>query len=265
MNIARIKYDQQIYYAAIDTEKDCAMLIDGDIFGREIVLTNTSLPLDDCTLLAPVKPPHVYAIGLNYAAHVDEFKHIDPTRANPDDPIAFLCATTAITGPNSPIVISRLDHTVDYEGELVAVIGRRCSRVSEEEALDYVLGYTCGNDVSDRTYQNADKQWLRAKSQPTYKPLGPWIVTDIKDPQNLAVRSYLNGELRQNGNSQLMIFSIALDRASFGVHHAGARRSDLQRHAGRRRPSRAWRHDHGRDRRHRHADEHSRRWRIMYK
>ena len=116
MNIARIKYDQQIYYAAIDTEKDCATLIDGDIFGREIVLTNTSLPLDDCTLLAPVKPPHVYAIGLNYAAHVDEFKHIDPTRANPDDPIAFLCATTAITGPNSPIVISRLDHTVDYEG-----------------------------------------------------------------------------------------------------------------------------------------------------
>jgi 2-keto-4-pentenoate hydratase/2-oxohepta-3-ene-1,7-dioic acid hydratase in catechol pathway len=205
MNIARIKYDQQIYYAAIDTEKDCATLIDGDIFGREIVLTNTSLPLDDCTLLAPVKPPHVYAIGLNYAAHVDEFKHIDPTRANPDDPIAFLCATTAITGPNSPIEISRLDHTVDYEGELVAVIGRRCSRVSEEEALDYVLGY----DVSDRTYQNADKQWLRAKSQPTYKPLGPWIVTDIKDPQNLAVRSYLNGELRQNGNSQLMIFSIA--------------------------------------------------------
>ena len=167
MNIARIKYDQQIYYAAIDTEKDCATLIDGDIFGREIVLTNTSLPLDDCTLLAPVKPPHVYAIGLNYAAHVDEFKHIDPTRANPDDPIAFLCATTAITGPNSSIVISRLDHTVDYEGELVAVIGRRCSRVSEEEALDYVLGYTCGNDVSDRTYQNADKQWLRAKSQPT--------------------------------------------------------------------------------------------------
>ena len=72
-----------------------------------------------------------------------------------------------------------------------------------------MLGYTCGNDVSDRTYQNADKQWLRAKSQPTYKPLGPWIVTDIKDPQNLAVRSYLNGELRQNGNSQLMIFSIA--------------------------------------------------------
>ena len=83
MNIARIKYDQQIYYAAIDTEKDCATLIDGDIFGREIVLTNTSLPLDDCTLLAPVKPPHVYAIGLNYAAHVDEFKHIDPTLKRP--------------------------------------------------------------------------------------------------------------------------------------------------------------------------------------
>ena len=91
MNIARIKYDQQIYYAAIDTEKDCATLIDGDIFGREIVLTNTSLPLDDCTLLAPVKPPHVYAIGLNYAAHVDEFKHIDPARQSRRSDCFSLC------------------------------------------------------------------------------------------------------------------------------------------------------------------------------
>lgn len=209
MNIARINYDQQIYYAAIDTEKDLATLIDGDIFGRDITLTNTTLPLDDCSLLAPVNPPHVYAIGLNYAAHVDEFKHIDPTRANPDDPIAFLCATTAITGPNAAVAITRPDHIVDYEAELVAVIGRRCSKVSEADALDYVLGYTCGNDISDRTYQNSDKQWLRAKSQPGYKPLGPWIVTDIKDPQSLGVRSYLNGQARQDGNSSLMIFSIA--------------------------------------------------------
>lgn len=207
MKIARIRYDQQIYYAAIDG--DTATLIDGDIFAPEISLTNTTLPLEACQLLAPLNPPHVYAIGLNYAAHVDEFKHIDPTRANPDDPIAFLCATTAITGPDQPITISRTDHTVDYEAELVAVIGRRARGVREEDALDYVLGYTCGNDVSDRTYQNADKQWLRAKSQPSYKPLGPWIETSIKDPQTLQVRSFLNGEPRQDGNSSLMIFSVA--------------------------------------------------------
>ena len=206
---ARLSYGQQLYYAAIDEAAETATLVDGDIFGRDISLTNTTLALADCTLVAPVTPRHVYAIGLNYAAHVDEFKHIDPTRANPDDPIAFLCATTAIVGPGAPITISRLDHTVDYEAELVAVIGRRANRVSEAEALDYVLGYTCGNDVSDRTYQNADKQWLRAKSQPSYKPLGPWIATDIRDPQNLRVRSWLNGELRQDGNTCQMIFSIA--------------------------------------------------------
>ena len=93
MKLARIKLDQQIHYASIN-DNQTATLIDGDIFGTHIDLTNTTIPLADYQLLAPVKPPHVYAIGLNYAAHVDEFKHIDPTRANPDAPIAFLCATT---------------------------------------------------------------------------------------------------------------------------------------------------------------------------
>ena len=208
MKLARIKLDQQIYYASIN-DNQTATLIDGDIFGPHIDLTNTTIPLADCQLLAPVKPPHVYAIGLNYAAHVDEFKHIDPTRANPDAPIAFLCATTAITGPDTAVTLTQPDHTIDYEDELVAVIGRRCHRVSQENALDYVLGYTCGNDISDRTYQNADKQWLRAKSQPGYKPLGPWIETDIQDPQNLRIQSFLNGEPRQDGNTDCMIFNIA--------------------------------------------------------
>ncbi len=208
MKIVRIKTNQQIYYAKLNDDRT-ATLIDGDIFGPHIDLTNTTISLDDCELLAPVNPPHVYAIGLNYAAHVDEFKHIDPTRANPDAPIAFLCATTAITGPDQPVTLTQPDHTIDYEGELVAVIGRRCHQISEENALDYVLGYTIGNDISDRTYQNADKQWLRAKSQPGYKPLGPCIQTDIADPQNLGIQTTLNGELRQNGNTGLMIFGIA--------------------------------------------------------
>lgn len=209
MRIARVKIDQQIYYAAVDDTQSQATIIDGDIFGEDIELTKTVVSLADCELLAPVNPNHVYAIGLNYAAHVDEFKHIDPTRANPDAPIAFLCATTAITGPNTNIVITEPDHNVDYEGELVAVIGRRAQNVREEDALSYVLGYTCGNDVSDRNFQNSDKQWLRAKSQRTYKPLGPWIVTDITDPQTLQVRSYLNGNLVQDGNSELMLFNVA--------------------------------------------------------
>lgn len=209
MRIARLKIDQQIYYADVDDALKTATLIDGDIFGPSIDLTETTVSLDECEVLTPVKPSHVYAIGLNYAAHVDEFKHIDPTRANPDAPIAFLCASTAITGPDTEIVITEPEHNVDYEGELVAVIGRRAQNVREEDALSYVLGYSCGNDVSDRNFQNSDRQWLRAKSQRTYKPLGPWLVTGIDNPQNLQVRSYLNGELVQDGNSELMLFNVA--------------------------------------------------------
>lgn len=164
--------------------------------------------LADIHLLAPVTPPHVYAIGLNYRKHIEEFRHIDTTRDLPEAPIAFMCAPSAIIGPREPIHLQNDVDKIDYEAELVAVIGKRCQGVSEAEALDYVFGYTCGNDVSNSVHQNMDKQWLRAKSQPTYKPLGPWIETDL-NPVGLNVTSTLNGDLRQQGNSSDMIFSVA--------------------------------------------------------
>lgn len=211
MKIARLIYGEQVYYANIIDNDTNAQLIEGDIFGGEAHshLTQTIVPLADCTLLAPVQPRHVYAIGLNYAAHVDEFAHIDHTRIVPTEPICFMVPASAVVGPLAPIVLTHADHHIDYEAELVVVIGKYGKNISEADALDYVFGYTCGNDVSDRHHQNSDKQWLRAKGQPSYKPLGPWVVTDITDPQVLSVRSFLNNTPRQDGNTKDMIFSVA--------------------------------------------------------
>ncbi|MDO4281095.1 MAG: fumarylacetoacetate hydrolase family protein [Peptococcaceae bacterium] len=206
MKFARVATDGQIYYGIV--EGDTIQLIDGDPFG-DLHLSRTSLPLADCQLLAPVRPRHVYAVGLNYHAHIDEFKHIDPTRAATEAPITFLCAETAICGPSDDIILDSRTDEIHYEGELVAIIGKTCRSVSAADALNYVLGYTIGNDVSNRTQQRADKQWLRAKSHPTYKPLGPIIATDIPDPQQLHVTTTVNGELRQQGNTSQMIFPVA--------------------------------------------------------
>lgn len=163
---------------------------------------------EDITLLAPVEPGQVFAIGLNYRKHIEEFQHIDQTRHVHEEPVAFMCARSAILDPEAPIILQNDQDPIHYEAELVVVIGKECFQVSEENALDYVFGYTCGNDISNRREQQVDKQWLRAKSHPSYKPLGPWIETDL-DPSQLQVRSYVNGEEKQDGNTQDLIFPIA--------------------------------------------------------
>ena len=161
--------------------------------------------LDDVKLLAPVKPPDIIAIGLNYKAHADEFG--DP---HPTSPVIFLKATSTRCGPEDIIILPAMaPDEVDYEAELVIVIGRECHNVSEEEALDCVLGYTCGNDVSARDCQiRLDRQWARGKSFDTFCPLGPWIETEL-DPDNVAVQSRLNGQIMQDGNTSDLIFPCA--------------------------------------------------------
>ena len=128
----------------------------------------------------------------------------------PDHPLLFIKATTSVIGPGEPIVLPRIAPSeVDYEAELCAVIGRCARHVSEDEALDYVLGYTCGNDVSARDCQlRLDGQWARGKSFDTFCPLGPWIETEI-DPGNAPIRSRLNGKVMQESNTAQMLFSCA--------------------------------------------------------
>ena len=165
-------------------------------------------PLDALTLLAPVpRPGKVVAIGINYHAHAAE-QHVDP----PDDPLIFAKFPTSVVGPEAAIRWDPgLTAEVDFEGELACVIGRRARNVSEAAALDHVLGYTCGNDVSARDLQFGDRQWVRGKSLDTFCPLGPWVVTrdEIPDPQALRIRTTVSGETLQDGSTSDMIFSVA--------------------------------------------------------
>jgi 2-keto-4-pentenoate hydratase/2-oxohepta-3-ene-1,7-dioic acid hydratase in catechol pathway len=155
-------------------------------------------------LLAPCEPSKIVALGLNYRDHAAEFGHPIPA-----EPLIFLKPSSAVIGPDDDIVYPAMSRRVDYEAELAVVIGRTCSNVREEEAQDYILGYTCINDVTARDLQQTDGQWTRAKGFDTFAPLGPWIETAIPDPSNLTVEAYLNGQRRQHSNTKNMIFGVA--------------------------------------------------------
>ena len=154
--------------------------------------------------LPPVIPPNIIALGLNYAGHAKE-----SSMEQPDEPVIFLKATTALTGHLQPIVLpSAHPDEVDYEAELAVVIGKKAKNIGEDEAPDYIFGYTCGNDVSARDCQMTyDRQWARAKSFDTFAPLGPWIETDL-DPSNLRISARLNGKTVQEAGTGGLIFKI---------------------------------------------------------
>jgi 2-keto-4-pentenoate hydratase/2-oxohepta-3-ene-1,7-dioic acid hydratase in catechol pathway len=160
-----------------------------------------ALPLNRVTLLAPVQPRQILAVALNYQSHLGE-------RSPSEKPELFWKAPSSVVGPGHPIVLPAASERVDYEGELVAVIGRTCRKVSREAALDYVLGYTCGNDVSARDWQRGDQQWWRAKSADTFSPLGPWIVDGL-DPAALHLTTRVNGRVVQDTPTRLMIHDVA--------------------------------------------------------
>jgi 2-keto-4-pentenoate hydratase/2-oxohepta-3-ene-1,7-dioic acid hydratase in catechol pathway len=153
------------------------------------------------------KPGKIVAIGLNYYAHAAE-QGTDP----PKQPLIFAKFPTSVIGDGEPIRWDpRLTSQVDYEAELAVVIGTRARRVDESAALEYVQGYTCGNDVSARDLQFDDRQWVRGKSLDTFCPLGPEVVTtdEIPDPQRLRLRTIVNGEVLQDGTTADMIFPVA--------------------------------------------------------
>jgi len=156
--------------------------------------------------LPPVAPPNIFAIGRNYAAHVQE------TGARlPEQPLVFMKPTSSLLAPRGRIKLPRAAPAeVDYEAELAIVMGRTARNVSADAALAYVLGYTCANDVSARDCQRNDKQWTRAKGFDTFCPLGPWLITaDELNPGNLAIQSRLNGRVMQDSNTRHMMHSCA--------------------------------------------------------
>lgn len=162
--------------------------------------------LSDVTLLAPIaSPPKIICLGLNYIDHAAE------TAATiPKEPIIFMKPRTAIIGPDEKIVKPSFVKELDYEGELAIVIGKKAKNVTASEAKNYVFGYTVFNDVSAREIQFGDKQWTRGKSFDTFAPTGPCITTqdELKDRSNLTIRTWVNGELRQNGTTRNMAFNV---------------------------------------------------------
>jgi 2-keto-4-pentenoate hydratase/2-oxohepta-3-ene-1,7-dioic acid hydratase in catechol pathway len=163
--------------------------------------------LDELDLLAPVpRPGKVVCVGRNYAAHAAE-----TDSAIPDRPQLFAKWANAVVGPGAPVPLPPITDALDYEGELVVVIGRTAGRVPEARALDHVFGYTCGNDVSARDLQFGDTQWIRGKALDGFAPMGPWIATtdEIPDPQSLHIRTEVNGEVRQDDTTANMLFSVA--------------------------------------------------------
>lgn len=151
------------------------------------------------------RPRNVLCIGLNYKDHAAE-----GGVPLPEKPVVFAKLTGCITGPGDPILLPSDTKEVDYEAELAVVIGKHCRDVSASDALDYVAGYTCLNDVSARDFQRGDGQWVRAKSQDTFGPMGPYLVTseDISDPQTLPIRCIVNGKVLQDSNTSKMIFGV---------------------------------------------------------
>ncbi len=165
--------------------------------------TGARVPLAQATLLAPVKPGKIIGVGLNYRDHAAEFG-AEPPRT----PVLFYKSPSAVLGPNEPIILPRVSHRVDYEAELGVVIGTTAWRVPEAEALAHVLGYTCLNDVTARDLQKQDGQWLRAKSFPTFCPVGPWLAGGV-DPARLRIELQVNGETKQLATTEQLQFSVA--------------------------------------------------------
>ena len=199
MKIARIRVGDRIVYS-VREESRCT-LIEGDVFG-EWEITNRAVPSNQAKVLAPVLPRQIVAIGRNYREHAQELGN-----AVPDDPILFIKTLNCVIGPEDSILLPKTaPNEVDYEAELVVVIGKEAKNVPEDRVGEYVLGYTCGNDVSARDCQlRLDKQWARGKCFDTFAPLGPWIETDL-DPNHVDIRLLLNGEVMQNSNTSMMVF-----------------------------------------------------------
>jgi 2-keto-4-pentenoate hydratase/2-oxohepta-3-ene-1,7-dioic acid hydratase in catechol pathway len=157
-------------------------------------------------LPAVLSPGKIICIGLNYKDHAAEAGLDLPTQ-----PLVFMKYPSALIGHGATVIVPSFVEKPDWEAELAVVIGRTCSSVSQAQALDFVAGYTCINDVSARDVQASESQWVRAKSYDTFAPLGPWLITvdEIPDPQALAISCHVNDDVVQNSSTQQMVFSVA--------------------------------------------------------
>ncbi len=197
MRLGRFRAGSRIATGVVD--RDYVRPLRGTFF-EDPVPTGEEIPIAEIRLLAPLIPSKVVAVGKNYLEHAAEMGG-----EVPEEPIIFLKPSTAVSGPGDPIPYPSISRRVDPEAELAVVIGRLARGVPAEEAGRYILGFTCGNDVTARDLQARDGQWTRAKGFDGFCPLGPWIETEV-DPSDLAVECRVNGEIRQAARTSQMAF-----------------------------------------------------------
>lgn len=200
MHYCRFLYNGTLRYGMVDVDR--VIELTGSFLDSSHAPTDNVFYLSEVQLLSPVEPKQIVAIGLNYRAHAKELKY-----DLPPDPMMFMVSPSAIIAPGEPIRLAYKQHRIDYEAELAVVIGKEAYQVKAENAFDYIFGYTCGIDVSDRDFQNRDGQFTRAKSFHTYKPFGPWIATNL-DPNHLSIQLKQNQVLRQNASTENMIHPV---------------------------------------------------------
>ncbi len=196
-----INPENRIRYGIV--EEGSIIELNGDPF-TGYTDTDTFHSIDNVKLLPPCEPSKIIAIGLNYIDHAKEMN-----REIPDEPMLFMKPGTAVTGHRNSIVYpGHMSERVDYEGELAVIISREARMVKKENAHNYILGYTCINDITARDLQSKDIQFTRAKGFDTFAPTGPFIETEL-DTSYLEIKTYLNGELRQQSNTSNLIFNVA--------------------------------------------------------
>lgn len=198
VNFVRYEHEGQTSYGVL--QGDRIREIDGDLFGSHRA-TDRWVDLSAVTLLPPTDPEKVIAVGLNYQSHLG-------ARTPADYPGLFAKYPTSLVGQGADILAPPDATNLHYEGEMVLVIGKTCSDVSEADAMDCVFGITAGNDVSERNWQSDDLQWLRAKASDTFGPVGPTIAVHM-DPDDVLVQTRVNGELRQSERTSDLIFGTA--------------------------------------------------------
>jgi len=200
--IARYALDDTVHYGIV--EGSVLRRLMGQPFDG-ICESGDRDPISRAKLLAPVAEPRIFGLGYNYKAHSQESQ-----KAVPDIPVLFMKPSTSAIGPDDAIVYPSGAEIVHYEGELTVVIGKRCRHVPEAHALEYVFGYTCGNDVSDRVVQRRESAFgclLAGKGYDTFAPIGPLIATGL-DPSDQRIITRVNGVVRQDGNSRDLVFPV---------------------------------------------------------
>ncbi|WP_425061079.1 putative protein YisK [Sporomusa carbonis] len=201
MKLVRYESNGKINFGVLAAD-DQINIIEGNIFCDDYVVSDKYVSLNDVKLLSPCQPSKAVCIGLNYHDHAKEMN-----LELPAEPLIFLKPSSALNHPGGAIEYPAISQNLHYEAELAIVIKKPARKVAAEDANQYILGYTCANDVTARDLQLHDGQWTRGKSFDTFLPLGPCINTDL-DPHNTNIKLYLNGEVKQSSNTSNLIFKV---------------------------------------------------------